>query len=237
MKAVLRTLLLSLALVLLAMGCDSEGKSSAPIATAPQFSSTAAPDARAYVYDLDAMERVHDVAGLGRVPLGLINTVAIEQAAARFDGFYAGESLPSAEHLTLSIITSSARPKEAATNGLTHQASYEWWFRTDNLGVSSIPADHPPDLRIAMQETAAGVWTLEVDLGSGWAPLAGATYNIGVFEVSAEIPLDPVWGMERNTTTTFFRAVTRYDLAVPGDDRAFGWVWPEDLGWREVLYY
>jgi hypothetical protein len=189
------------------------------------------------VYDLDAMELVHDVAGFGRVPLGLINIVAIDRADARFDGFYAGEGLPSAEHLTLSIITPAARAKEAATNGRTHQASYEWWFRIDNLDVSSIPAEYPADLRIGMRETAAGVWTLEVDLGPGWAPIAGATYNIGVFEVSAEVPLDPVWGMNRNTTTTFFRAVTRYDLAVSGDDRAFGWVWPEDLSWREVLYY
>jgi len=231
-----RLLLVALAVILTA--CDSSDAPATPSATVdPAVTATPSYES-AYVYDVDTFERVNNVAGSGRVPLGLINTVAISFADARFEGFYVTEDLPSAVHLTLTMVNAAAKGKDVASNDRTHQSSYEWWFRTvTDVNATAVPAEGGPTLRITMRETGPGVWSLFADTGSGWTALTDATYQIGVFEVSAEVPLDKAWGMNRNTTKTFYRAVVRYDPFVIGDDRKFGWVYPEDLSWREVFPY
>jgi len=67
--------------------------------------------------------------------------------------------------------------------------------------------------------------------------MTGTTYQIGEYEVSARVPLTDAWGMDRLTTKTFFRAVTRSESGIIGEDRALGYVFPDDLSWQEVHYY
>ena len=188
---------------------------------------------------METLERVFDVAGTQRVPLGLLNAVYIERANARRTGFYAGADLPSDEYLNLSLIAGSARDGLVATDGHSY-VSYEWWFVIDGNVESlarGIDRDRAPGVRIALREAEPGRWQVHEDSGSGWTVMTGATYQIGDYEVSARVPLAAAWGMDRLTTKTFFRAVTRSESGIIGEDRAFGYVFPDDLSWQEVNYH
>lgn len=216
------------------VACDSTA--SAPT-RAPDVAATVTTDARPWVIDLDSFECVYDVAGTGRVPAGLSNTVYIDRANARFDGFYAGEDLPSDIYLSLSIITSAPRNELVAIDGRSYVA-YEWWFAiSDDIDATSVPDDSTPDLRLSLRESFGGDWMIFADTGAGWASVPRATYAIGEYEISARVPLNPAWGMDRNTTRTFFRALTRSESAIVRESRTLGYVFPEDLSWREVLHY
>ncbi len=226
----LRFLVVLIAFALVA--CDSS-KPARPSNVTP----TATIDARPWVIDLDSFERVYDVAGTGRVPLGLSNTVYIDRANARFDGFYAGDDLPSDIYLSLSIITSAPRSELIAIDGRSYVA-YEWWFAiSDDIDATSVPDDSAPALRLSLRESTGGDWTIYAHTGTGWTPVPRATYAIGEYEVSARVPLNPAWGMDRNRTRTFLRALTRSEYAIVRESRTFGYVYPDDLSWREVLHY
>jgi hypothetical protein len=198
---------------------------------------TATPDARSFLFDLATLGRVYDVAGTGRVPLGLLNTVYIDKANARRTGFYAGEDLPSDEYLSLSTIASAARDAMAAIDGYSH-VSYEWWFIVgDDLEATSYEfrTDRAPSFRIALREREPGRWEVYEDSGPGWSAVPGATYEIGQYEVGLRVPLQDSWGMDRATTQTYFRAVARTEPGwIVGEDRALGYVYPDDLSWRAV---
>ena len=225
-------LLLVPAVLLLA--CDGTDDSSARATATGEACASAE---RAYVYNLDMMERVHDVAGSGRVPLGLINTVAIERANAWFDGIYAGEALPSSWTLELSVVAQALRDELVAIDGKSY-VSYEWWFAiVHDVDAEAVEGEPDPDVRVAIREERGGDWAVYVDEGSGWKPVPGAAVNIGKYEVSATVPLAESWGVDRETTRTFFRAFTRSEGFIADDPREFGWVFPEDMSWREVLWY
>jgi hypothetical protein len=224
------------ALAALLFACQQSDAPATPLVqVAPPL--TATPDSRAYVYDVDTLERVYDVAGLGRVPLGLINTVAIDRANAWFGGFYAGEDLPSARLMGLSVITWAQRDALVTIDGRSY-VSYEWWFSiVRNVDATGVAGEPEPDLRLAIREVNGGDWAVYADAGSGWVPVEGAAVEIGEYEVSARVPLQESWGMNLLTTRTFFRALTREEGWLENEQRNFGWVYPEDLTWREVLSY
>ncbi|MEX2247811.1 MAG: hypothetical protein WEC75_14125 [Dehalococcoidia bacterium] len=197
------------------------------------------PDTGSFLFDVGTLQRVYDIAGTQRVPLGLLNAVYVDRANARRTGFYAGSDLPSDEYLSLSVIAGSARDGLVAMDGRSY-VSYEWWFVVDD-NVESLAGEvnpnRAPGVRIALREADPGGWAVYQDSGLGWTVMAGATYQIGEYEVSARVPLAAAWGMDRLTTRTFFRAVTRSESGIVGEDRALGYVFPDDLSWREVVYY
>jgi hypothetical protein len=200
---------------------------------------TATPDTRSFLFNVETLERVYDVAGTQRVPLGLWNAVYIDRADARRTGFYAGSDLPSDEYLNLSIIAGAAPDGLVTIDGRSN-VSYEWWFVVDH-NVDAIPVvidkRRAPGLRLALREAEPGQWKVYHDAGSGWTAVAGATYQIGEYEVSARVPLADALGMDRLTTKTFFRAVTRSESRIIGEGRALGYVFPDDLSWHEVGVY
>ena len=230
-----RILLLPLAVILIA--CDSSDAPATTPATVDPTATAMPSYERSYVYDVDTFERVYDVAGSGRVPLGLINTVAIDRANAWVSGFYAGEDLPSSLFVRLSVITWAMRDGLITIDGRSY-VSYEWWLSiVHDVDATAVVGEPVPDLRLAIREVSGGDWAVYEETGSGWAPVPGATVEIGEYEVSAHVPLQESWGMNRLTTRTFFRAVTRDEGLIIDGDRHYGWVYPEDLSWREVIGY
>ena len=226
-----------LATVSVLLACS---RSSGSPAATQSPTATATPDARSFLFDLATLARVYDVAGTRRVPLGLLNRVYIDRANARRTGFYAGGGLPGDEYLNLSTIAGSARDGLVTIDGHSH-VSYEWWFVIER-NVDALPGEvdpaRAPALRIALRETEPGQWDVYEDAGSGWTVVPGATHQIGEYEVSARVPLADGWGKNRDTTKTFFRAVTRSDSEwIVGEDRALGYIFPDDLTWREVVQY
>lgn len=233
MIAIARWAVLSLApAAILLAGCDGGHQQL-------NVTSTATPDARSFLFNVETLERVYDVGGTQRVPLGLLNSVFIDRADARRTGFYAASDLPSDEYLNLSIIAGSARDGLVTIDGRSY-LSYEWWFVVDHNVESlreEINQHRAPGLRIALREVEPGQWKVYEASGSGWTAVAGATYQFGEYEVSARVPLANAWGMDRLTTQTFFRAVTRSESRIVGENRALGYVFPDDLSWREVVVY
>ena len=214
------------------------GCSHSPRSPTPTTAVTATPDGRSFVFDTQTLGRVYDVAGTGRVPLGLWNSLYIERANARRTGFYAGADLPSSEYLSLSTISAAAHDAGVTIDGRSH-VSYEWWFVVDSdveLLAREIPADRAPSFRIALRETEPGRWEVFADAGPGWTVVPGASYQIGQYEVSARVPLQSAWHMDRAITVSFFRAISNSEAFIIGDDRALGYVFPADLSWRSVQY-
>lgn len=217
------------------VGCDSGDAS--PERTSPSdgvavASATATPDPRAYLFRIDTLEKVYEVGAPGRIPLGFLNEVTVDKADARLDANNASVQ-PSPYALRLSMVMGAGRDSFVVTGG---HHRYEWRFAKGPESDAPFVDDDLEAFWTVSLRFDDGAWVLYGDDGSGAVPLEGADVVIGLFEISATLPIEA--GSPLSANDVYFRALV-YGVE-PQVDASFlgvGDVYPRDLTWRKVFQY